>query len=490
MGLTRNSLRAKIFFSMLLLTLIALVMILLVTVLQYKEEAEDYHKQRLLRKEKAVKSHIVSILNNTTFEVKPEKIPYIFKENNFISELSRVHKMPINIYDLKGNLLISSRKYFGNEKKDTIQKISADIVKLIDRSPDKRFVIKKKNNNIEYQSSFSYIYDRHFKPIAILNLPYLADSTFYKDELREFLKSLAKIYILLFLLATFLSYVLSRYITKSLKTINQMLQETSLEGKKQKILVNNPNEEINQLVTSYNAMVDKLDESAKKLAQTEREQAWREVAKQVAHEIKNPLTPMRLNIQSFQMTFDPSDPELKKKFNEFANMLIQQIDLMSNIASGFSNFAQLPKAQILEYDLVEVVRNALMLFDPEIVYFNTNREKLIWNFDKEQIMRVVTNLVENALQSIPDNRKPKIEVFLEEKEDKILIKVRDNGRGIPDEIKSHIFEPKFTTKSKGMGLGLAIVKRIIENHGGSIYFKTKLNKGTTFIIEFQKNKTS
>ena len=486
MGLTRNSLRAKIFFSMLLLTFIALVMILLVTVLQYKEEAEDYHKQRLLRKEKAVKSHIVSILNNTTFEVKPEKIPYIFKENNFISELSKVHKMPINIYDLNGNLLISSRKYFGNSKKDSLQTIPKSIIDKIDKSPDKRFVIKKNNDKLDYQSSFSYIYNKKFKPIAVLNLPYLADSTFYKDELKEFLKSLAKIYIVLFLLATLLSYILSRYITKSLSTINQMLQKTSLEGKKQKILVNNPNEEINELVNSYNSMVDKLDESAKKLAQTEREQAWREVAKQVAHEIKNPLTPMRLNIQSFQMTFDPEDPDIKNKFNEFANMLIQQIDLMSNIASGFSNFAQLPKAQMIEYDLVEVIRNALMLFDPETVEFITNTEKFVWKFDKEQIMRVITNLVENAQQSIPENRKPKIQVILEEKDGKIFIKVKDNGSGIPDEVKNHIFEPKFTTKSKGMGLGLAIVKKIIENHGGHIYFETRINKGTTFIIEFKK----
>ncbi len=486
MGIIRNSLRAKIFFSMMLLTFIASVMILLVTVFQYKEEAEDYHKQRLLRKEKAVKSHIVSILNNTTYEVKSEKIPYIFKENNFISELSKVHKMPINIYDLNGRLLISSRKYFGNEKKDTLQKISSDIQKRIDLSPDKRYVIKKNNGKTDYQSSFSYIYDKHFKPIAILNLPYLADSTFYMDELREFLRNLAKIYIVLFLIATLLSYILSRYITKSLSTINQMLQKTSLEGKKQKIILNNPNEEIDELVNSYNSMVEKLDESAKKLAQTEREQAWREVAKQVAHEIKNPLTPMRLNIQSFQMTFDPEDPEIKNKFKEFSNMLIQQIDLMSNIASGFSNFAQLPKAQILEYDLVDIIRNALLLFDPEKVSFHTNKEKLMWSFDKDQLMRVITNLIENALQSVPDDRKPAIEVILEDLPDKILIKIKDNGSGIPEEVKEHIFEPKFTTKSKGMGLGLAIVKRIIENHGGTIYFTTRLNEGTTFIIEFKK----
>jgi len=488
MWLSRNSLRGKIFLSMLLLTIMALVMILIVTVLQYREEAEDYHKKRLLRKERAVKTQIESILNNTTYEIKPEKLPYIFKENNNISELSKIHKMPINIYDLNGKLLVSSRKFFGDKKRDSLREMPDSIINKIDNSPEKRFVIVKKNNMGEYQSSYSYIYDHRFKPIAVLNLPYLADSSFYKDELREFLKNLGRIYIILFLMATVISYFLSRYITKSLKTINQMLQKTSLEGKKTKITVENPNEEINQLVKTYNEMVDKLEESAKKLAQTEREQAWREVAKQVAHEIKNPLTPMRLNIQSFQMTFDPNDPQIKTKFNEFSKMLIEQIDLMSNIATGFSNFARLPQAQIKPHNLTEVINNALLLFDPKKISFSAASDNIYFDFDKEQIMRVITNLVENALQAIPEDREAQIEVKLFENQDKIFIKIKDNGTGIPDDIKNHIFEPKFTTKSSGMGLGLAIVKKIIENHQGKIYFKTELNQGTEFTIEFNKPK--
>ncbi len=485
MWFSRNSLRSKIFLSMLLLTLIASVMIIFITVIQYKEEAIDYHKKRLLRKEKAVKSHIKSVLDNTTYEVKTDRLPYIFKENNNISELSKIHKMPINIYDLKGNLLISSRKYFGNSIQDTIQKINTDIIKKIDASQDKRYIIKKEGEKGDYQSSYTYIYDRKFKPIGILNLPYLVDSTFYKDELREFLSNLAKIYFLLFLIATGLSYILSRYITKSLNTINQMLKKTSLNGKNAKIEIENTNEEITQLVETYNEMVDKLEESAKKLAQTEREQAWRDVAKQVAHEIKNPLTPMRLNIQSFQMMFDPNDPDLKQKFDELAQVLIEQIDLMSNIASGFSNFARMPKAQMYKYDLVDVIRKSIYLFDNKILSFETNVDSLEFLFDKEQIMRVLTNLIENAIQSIPKDVKPKIVVELEKASHKIYIRIKDNGSGIPDDVKDFVFEPKFTTKSKGMGLGLAIVKKIIENHKGNIYFTTEVGKGTTFIIEFE-----
>ena len=477
---------------MIALTFLASIMILIVTILQYKEEAEDYHKKRLLRKERAVKSHINSILDNTSFEVKTEKLKYIFKVNgnvrglSSISELSRIHKMPINIYDLKGNLIVSSLWHFKDKNYDSIQHLDQRILKAIDNSPDKRYVEKHVNQKDEYQSSYSYIYNKKFKPIAILNLPYLADSSFYKKELEEFLGNLATIYLIMFILAIIISYLLSRYITKSLNTINRMLQQTSFLKKDKKIIIENPNDEINQLIESYNKMVDKLEESAKKLAQTEREEAWRNMARQVAHEIKNPLTPMRLNIQAFQMTFDPKDPDIKEKFNEFSNMLIEQIDIMSNIASAFSDFAKMPQAQLQSGDLVQTLKNALKLFDSQQVKFVSNNEKIIFNFDKNQMQRVIGNLVKNALQAIPNDREPDILVSLRELEDKIIISVTDNGNGIAKEHQSRIFEPKFTTKSSGMGLGLAIVKKIVENHNGNIYFTTKEGEGSTFVIEFYK----
>ena len=476
---------------MISLVFLASIMILIVTVLQYKEEAEDYHKKRLLRKETAVKVHINSILENTSFEVKTEKLKYIFKSNgntrglSSVSQLSRIHKMPINIYDLEGNLIVSSLWHL-KEKKDSLTHLPSNIIKLIDKSPDKRFVIKHENNNYEYQSSYSYIYNRQFKPIAILNLPYLADSTFYKKELEEFLRNLAFIYLLMFLLAIVLSYFLSRYITKSLNTVNDILKKISFSKENKKIIIKNPNEEISQLIETYNNMVDKLEESAKKLAQTEREEAWRNMARQVAHEIKNPLTPMRLSIQSFQMTFDPNDPDIKQKFNEHAQMLIEQIDLMSKIASAFSDFAKMPQANLEQGNLVSAIKNALKLYDPKQVRFVSSDKEILFNFDKNQIQRVIGNLVKNAIQSVPDNVEPDILVSIRQTADKIFISVTDNGSGIAPEHQSRIFEPKFTTKSSGMGLGLSIVKKIIENHNGKIYFKSDQETGTTFTIEFDK----
>jgi len=490
--LSPTSLRSKIFLSMIALTFLASIMILVITIMQYKEEAEDYHKKRLLRKEKAVKSHINSILDNTSFEVKTEKLKYIFKANgnmrglSSISELSRIHKMPINIYDLDGNLIVSSLWHFKDKHYDSIRHLDKRILEAIDKSPGKRYVEKHHDKENEYQSSYSYIYDRKFKPIAILNLPYLADSTFYKQELKEFLGNLAKIYLFLFALAIALSYVLSRYITKSLNTVNQMLQQTSFLNKNKKIIIDNPNEEVNQLIKTYNQMVDKLDESARKLAQTEREEAWRNMARQVAHEIKNPLTPMRLNIQAFQMTFDPKDPDIKEKFNEFSNMLIEQIDIMNNIATSFSDFAKMPQATLEEGDLVQTIKNALKLYNPQQVKFVSNKEKIIFNFDKNQIQRVIGNLVKNAMQAIPRDREPDILISVRDLKNKIIISITDNGTGIAEEHQSRIFEPKFTTKSSGMGLGLAIVRRIVENHNGKIFFTTQEGEGTTFIIEFDK----
>ncbi len=491
MKFSPTSLRSKIFISMTGLVFLASIMILIVTVLQYKEEAEDYHKKRLLRKETAVKVHINSILENTSFEVKTNKLKYIFKPNgsmrglSSISELSRIHKMPINIYDLKGNLIVSSLWKL-SRKEDSLQHLPKKIIKLIDQSPEKRYVIKHESKNGEYQSSYSYIYDRRFKPIAILNLPYLADSTFYKKELWEFLKNLGTIYFLMFLLAIFLSYFLSRYITKSLNTVNNVLKKISFSNQNQKIIIKNPNEEINQLIETYNGMVDKLEESAQKLAQTEREQAWRNMARQVAHEIKNPLTPMRLSIQSFQMTFDPDDPDIKQKFDEFAQMLIEQIDLMSRIASAFSDFAKMPQAHLQEGNLVTTIENALKLYDAKQVRFVSSDDKILFNFDKNQIQRVIANLVKNALQAVPDDREPEVLVSVRQTEDKIYITVTDNGSGIDPKYQSRIFEPKFTTKNSGMGLGLSMVKKIVENHNGKIYFNSDKDMGTTFIIEFDK----
>ena len=195
---------------------------------------------------------------------------------------------------------------------------------------------------------------------------------------------------------------------------------------------------------------------------------------------------MRLNIQSFQMTFNPNDADIKRKFNEFSNTLIQQIDIMNNIATAFSNFAKMPQAQLIENDLIKVIKDTINLYNDNDIKFISNKDEIILYFDKNQMQRVITNLVKNAFQAIPDNRKPEIIIAVDETPELIKIIVSDNGSGIAKDNQLHVFEPKFTTKNSGMGLGLAIVKKIIENHNGIIFFNTKIGEGTSFIIEFKK----
>jgi two-component system, NtrC family, nitrogen regulation sensor histidine kinase NtrY len=280
-----------------------------------------------------------------------------------------------------------------------------------------------------------------------------------------------------------LAYFLSSYITKSLKTISDRLYETSLNQKNKKIVLEASSKEINLLITAYNRMVDELEISAVKLAQSEREEAWREMAKQVAHEIKNPLTPMRLTVQSFQRKFDPTAADVKQKMNDYSETLIQQIDTMNAVASAFSNFASMPAQQNETLNVVDVVELTLDIFNEEHIVFKSESPEIISKIDRTQLIRIITNLVKNAIQSIPEQQDDKtVHVTVKRDNDKVLIMVKDNGIGIKPEDISRIFEPKFTTKNSGMGLGLGIIKNIIENYKGTITFETEYGQGTTFTV--------
>jgi hypothetical protein len=283
-----------------------------------------------------------------------------------------------------------------------------------------------------------------------------------------------------------MSYFLSKYITKSLKIVSQKIIETRLDKRLQKIQIENASEEIYALVSAYNSMIDELEESAVKLATGEREQAWREMAKQVAHEIKNPLTPMRLTVQSFQRKFDPEDPNVHQKVDEYTNTLIHQIDTMSAIASAFSNFAKMPAQQNEILNVSKIVKLALDIFNENYIVFHSEKEEILAKFDRTQLIRVVTNLVKNATQALQEEENPKVLVEVSEDDTMVIIRVSDNGIGVSKEDKEKVFEPKFTTKSSGMGLGLAMVKNIVETYQGEITFISEKDKGTIFTVKFPK----
>lgn len=483
MKLQKLSLRARIFTAMILLVLLASILIAAVTVIQYNEEAQEYHRERLNRKEQNIRESINYTIKETTYPVTTENIPLIFKDEIF--KIAAIHKLQINLYDLEGKLLKSSKAQVLKSKSDN--NLSFDILNNLANSTEHRYVEKNELNGQVFQASYSYITDEKFKNLAILNLPYLENDDFLKRELNEFLIRLGYAYFIMIIAAVVFAYFISKYITRSLKTISEKMHEIRLEQRNKKIVIDSSSAEIEMLVKSYNSMIDELEASAVKLATSEREQAWREMAKQVAHEIKNPLTPMRLSVQSFQRKFDPNDPVIHQKVKEYSNTLIQQIDTMSSIASAFSNFAKMPAQQKEELNVVKIVKLALEIFNEDYISFEHDEDEIIAKFDRTQLIRVVTNLVMNGIQAMPvDRANPEIKVAVTSKNNEVLITIKDNGSGIEEETKSKIFEPKFTTKTSGMGLGLAMVKNIVETFNGSINFTSQLGKGTVFTVSFPR----
>lgn len=471
----------RIFLSMIFLTLVASALIVLITIYQFQEQAREYHEDRLEKKENSIHEHINYVLKTTTYPLTSENLSAIFKDK--IHELSNIHNLEIIIYDLDGNFIRSSRGQFSVDA--PTPPVQPFILKAIRGSSDKRYIELKTIDEGKFRSSYTYIKDLKFKPLGIVCLPHIKDDGFYDDELKSFLIRLLQVYGVMLLIAIILAYFLSNYITKTLQEISRKITQTNLNKKNEKIEVKEASREINLVIDAYNEMVDKLEESATQLAQSQREEAWREMAKQVAHEIKNPLTPMRLTVQSFQRKFDPNDPNIKQKLNDYSQTLIQQIDIMSSVASAFSNFASMPAQQNESLNVVNTVDLALDIFNENYIEFHSSEKEIFTLMDRTQLIRVITNLVKNAIQSIDENNpNPKVIVTIEKQNDDILISVEDNGKGISIENKNRIFEPKFTTKTSGMGLGLGIIKNIIESYKGKIWFETEIGKGTTFYVKF------
>ncbi|WP_438988935.1 sensor histidine kinase [Polaribacter sp.] len=468
---------------MILLVLLASVLILVVTVYQYDEQTKDYNIQRFERKEAIAKKIIeLELTNKTSYPVNTENLAKIFQDR--IYEISSINKLNITIYNLEGRLLKTSASN-AFEKIDKTP-LTPNTVEELAQNSSHRILKNREIDDTSYQTSYTYIHDPKFKRIGILELQFTQDNSEIEHELEEFIYRLSLVYLLMFIIAISFAYFLSSYITRSIKTISDKMQQTRLNERNEKIILNKASSEIEVLVAAYNNMIDQLEESAVKLARSEREQAWREMAKQVAHEIKNPLTPMRLSVQSFERKFDPLDENIREKLAEYSQTLIQQIDVMSSIASAFSDFAKMPTQNKEEIEVISVLKFALDIFNQKSIIYQPKEKELFAYLDKTQLIRIVTNLVKNALQATEKEENPKIDVIVISENNNLKIVVSDNGKGIPKEVKDLIFEPKFTTKTSGMGLGLGMIRNIIEAYKGSISFTSKEGEGTAFTVILPK----
>ena len=469
------SIRFRIFLAMTFLVIIAFGGIAILTIPQYEEQSNKYHEQRLERKKSQLQRSISYVFQNIPSALNQTQLDSVFKEKIF--QIADVQNVNFNIYNLDGSLLNSTLISAENKINNLV------LLKL--RNSEELSIIQKTSiDNVQYRSSYSFILDNSSNPIWILNLPYYDDDELNSYELNSFIAIFGKVYFLILIIAIIFSYLISVYITKSLSEIGKKIKQTRLDKTNTKIQIKARSKEVNILVESYNKMVEMLNDSVEKLSKSNKEQAWREMAKQVAHEIKNPLTPMRLSIQSFQRNFDQSDSKFESKLDEFSKTLIQQIDTMSTIASAFSNFAEMPAQQGEKINIVETTKLALKIFKENYIVFSSEFKDLQVRIDRTQMVRIITNLIKNALEACELIKEPKVQVTIEKKKKEVLISVIDNGQGISKELKNKIFEPKFTTKTSGMGLGLGMVKNLVDSYNGRISMSSKINSGTTFSIAF------
>ena len=460
---------------MILLVIVASVLIAAITVIQFNKQSKEYHEQRLERKE----NHLILNLNYFLSESKMESLDSI--PQNKINEITNIHEIPFELYSLQGRLLKTS---IAGSRNSFENLLSSKILTFFQEENETRYVEDSRESK-HSKSSYNLIYNKEI-PIGIIHMPYYIDESLNRKELKSLLMNLGIVHINMLLIAFIFAYFLSNYITKSLTRISQKIKTTKLNEENAKIDIEKTPMEVSALIESYNTMIDDLEDGAIKLAKIERETAWREMAKQVAHEIKNPLTPMRLTIQSIEKNFNPGDSKNKNKIKDLSKSLIEQIDTMSSIATAFSNFANMPEQKRELLNVVEIIQIALDIFDKDYVEYTTENDEILTLFDRTQLIRVVTNLLNNAIQAIPEDRDPMIFVKVHSNKKNVVINIQDNGNGILEKNKTKIFEPSFTTKSSGMGLGLSMIQSIMKAYNGSITFKTKENQGTTFNVVFPK----
>ncbi|MHB1922940.1 MAG: sensor histidine kinase, partial [Chitinophagaceae bacterium] len=406
------------------------------------------------------------------------------KLQNAIVNIGKIHQVDINVYDLDGNLRITTQPLIYNKgllsrKMDPVAYYQLNNLDKI------QYIQYEHVGKLKFLSSYIPIRQENGETVAYLNLPYFASQNDLNQEISNFLIALINLNAFIFLLSGILALLITNSITRSFTLIIDRLQQINLV-QSNKIIEWNRNDEIGQLVKEYNKMVRKLEIGAASLAKSEREGAWREMARQVAHEIKNPLTPMKLSLQYLQKAINDDALNVKELTVSVAGTLIEQIEHLSQIASDFSAFANISGANGEVILFNEVLNSVISLYqsDPRHLLLYDPPTYLFYIFaDKTEINRLFTNLLQNAIQSIPEERPGLISIHVLENDNKIRVSISDNGIGIPEEFQSKIFMPNFTTKSSGTGLGLAMCGNIVERIKGKIWFETRVGKGTTFFVE-------
>ncbi|HWB93305.1 MAG TPA: HAMP domain-containing sensor histidine kinase [Puia sp.] len=481
------NIRSQIHTTIIFISLFSFVVIGVATIIFFINRYNRSNQDRLSQSMKVMLSEVQSKMSAESSNGDPGQLYYQGSRaelQKLIQDIAQVHSTFINIYDLDGNLQVSSDLFVYN-KGILSKKMHPLAYYNLHELRAVQFTNKEQVGGVPYVSVYRPLRDNDGNAYAYLNIPSFTTQDELKEEISNFLVTIINLNAFIFLIAGTIALFLTNRITISFTLISRKMQDVHL-GKTNEVIEWTRNDEIGGLVKEYNKMVRKLEESAVALAKSEREGAWREMARQVAHEIKNPLTPMKLSIQYLQKAIDNNSNNVKEMAGSVAKTLVEQIDHLSKIASDFSQFANIgnPKSEV--FDLHEVLYSLVSLYETtENLLFKwvPVHQKIMIFADKTQLNRLFTNLLQNALEACVNNPRRVISVSEELREDTIVVKVADNGEGIPLEMQSKIFIPNFTTKSSGTGLGLAMSKTIVEQAKGTIWFNTVEGEGTTFYVE-------
>ena len=480
-----NNFKSRMQFVMFVVVLISFFLIGILSVQYLYNVSQEKNANQLEEKAHSILIEVEHKISGTT-EIDSTMHSYI---NNLMYKFASVFFSDINMYDTDGMLIATSRPEIYDSGLMSRQ-MNSELLHRIKQQERTIVLNKEKLGELEYYSAYMPFRNNQNEIIAYLNLPYYAKQSELESEITGFLASFINIYVLLLAISTALALLLSNYFTRPLNLIKTQMRKIKLGASNEKIQWEKQ-DEIGELIHEYNKMIDELERSAELLMRSQRESAWREMAKQVAHEIKNPLTPMKLNIQMLQRAYDSNDPDWEEKLKNVTNSLIDQIDNLATIASEFSDFAKMPVSKPEVIDLEEVLSNSKDLysnFENIRIYFQNNAENSYVKADYKQLTRVFNNILDNAVNAVPKEQTGQVQIQIDQKEELLIVSISDNGRGIPEEMRENIFSPSFTTKSSGMGLGLTMVKNIVNNSGGRIWFHSEENKGTTFYVELPQNK--
>ena len=477
-GLFKYSFRTRLQFFVMGTLMVLFILMSAISIYYFNDIKKAVILSQLNEKSKSVLSELQDKFTESDFLNKSEK-EYLQQQ---LQKFSIIFFTDINVYSRSGKLIATSRpKIFKAGLLSTL--INPKGYQQIINDQKIFYLTKEKIGTMSYYSAYVPLSFDAGAPVAILNLPYFARQSEVARSFMPMIFNYLNIFVLLGILGTFMALMIAKILTRPLTMLQRSLSEIQIDKKNAPLVWNN-DDEIGHLISEYNLMVKKIEESAGLLKRSEREMAWREVAQQVAHEIRNPLTPMKLNIQYLQKANDKSYEEFNKIWKSVSASLIDQIEALNEVASTFSDLASNNTPDKARVEVVQLIKSSIEIYNnnEKINFILEPNVNEVWVMARQnELLRVFNNLIKNAVQSILPGR-GEVKIEINRKQNIVEIKISDNGRGIPEEMKSRIFQPYFTTKSGGTGVGLAIVKNIVTEMGGKITFESGLNKGTIFTL--------